>query len=371
MKILHISQGYKGSAIYKNLFSHLSEKGVKNIVYVPQFEDIGEEQKSNIYVSENKYSRIQRFVFFGKQNQSLKEIEERIDLSEIDLIHAHNTFSGGYVAYLLNKKYHIPYLVSVRNTDVNTFYKYMIHLRPIGFKILKDAKKIIFISPSYKNKVLNQWFNSNKRPEYHQKSTVIANGLDSIFEENPVIKKDLPSSNNIKLIYYGEISKNKNLPTTIQACIKLINEGYRVNFDIVGNVKSQSFYKLFEQYDFIKFTSYCSKEDLLQFIRKADIFIMPSKHETFGLVYTEALSQGLPIIYTRSQGYDGFFEQGEVGYAVEYKDHNAIVNSIKAIYADYQNISQRCLQGYKKFSWNKLSEQYFQTYQTILDNNNQ
>ena len=29
---------------------------------------------------------------------------------------------------------------------------------------------------------------------------------------------------------------------------------------------------------------------------------MPSKHETFGLVYAEAMTQGLPVIYTKNEG---------------------------------------------------------------------
>lgn len=40
---------------------------------------------------------------------------------------------------------------------------------------------------------------------------------------------------------------------------------------------------------------------------------MPSHKETFGLVYAEAMSQGLPIIYTKNQGFDGQFPDGYVG----------------------------------------------------------
>ena len=36
--------------------------------------------------------------------------------------------------------------------------------------------------------------------------------------------------------------------------------------------------------------------------RENDIYVMPSIIETFGLVYAEAMSQGLPVIYTRGQG---------------------------------------------------------------------
>ena len=39
---------------------------------------------------------------------------------------------------------------------------------------------------------------------------------------------------------------------------------------------------------------------------------MPSKYETFGLVYPEAMSRGIPIVYTKNQGFDKYFEDGEI-----------------------------------------------------------
>ena len=56
---------------------------------------------------------------------------------------------------------------------------------------------------------------------------------------------------------------------------------------------------------------------------------MPSFPETFGLVYVEAMSQGLPIIYTKGQGIDGYFEDGKVGYPVNTKDSNDIVKKLR------------------------------------------
>src|SRR5699024_12238501 len=54
--------------------------------------------------------------------------------------------------------------------------------------------------------------------------------------------------------------------------------------------------------------------ELISIYRENDIFIMPSFSETFGLVYPEAMSQGLPVLYTKGQGFDGQYEDGYVGY---------------------------------------------------------
>ena len=50
-----------------------------------------------------------------------------------------------------------------------------------------------------------------------------------------------------------------------------------------------------------------------------DLFIMPSLNETFGLVFIEALTQNLPIIYTIHEGVYGYFEDNKYGVAVNPK----------------------------------------------------
>ena len=67
---------------------------------------------------------------------------------------------------------------------------------------------------------------------------------------------------------------------------------------------------------------------------------MPSFHETFGLVYIEAMSQGLPIIYTKGEGIDGYFKEATVGYSVNPKDVKNIVKKIEMIIHNYNKISK-------------------------------
>ena len=59
------------------------------------------------------------------------------------------------------------------------------------------------------------------------------------------------------------------------------------------------------------------KEELIKLYRDSHIFTMPSITESFGLVYAEAMTQALPVVYTKGQGFDGQFPDGEVGYSVE------------------------------------------------------
>ena len=94
---------------------------------------------------------------------------------------------------------------------------------------------------------------------------------------------------------------------------------------------------------------------------------MPSYKETFGLVYAEAMSQGLPLIYTKGQGFDGFFEDGKVGYAVPAEDTRYIADRVMDIYRRYDELSKECIEQVQQFNWPSIAATYNEIYQSILN----
>src|SRR5690606_10005283 len=156
--ILHITNDYSGSTVYRNLISELDDLGLPQIVYNPIKEEsrIGKNLiEFNVKDSEIIYSHIlnkttDRIFFRKKIKKIIRNIETKIDLKKISFIHAHTWYSDGGVAYFLSKKYNIPYIVTIRNSDLNVFQKYLIHERAFGRKILAKAKSVILIAASYK-----------------------------------------------------------------------------------------------------------------------------------------------------------------------------------------------------------------------------
>ncbi|MFW6015829.1 MAG: glycosyltransferase, partial [bacterium] len=110
---------------------------------------------------------------------------------------------------------------------------------------------------------------------------------------------------------------------------------------------------------------YMSKKDLMNMYRSADIFIMPSYNETFGLVYLEAMSQGLPIIYTINDGVDGYFRKGEVGYSVNPDNIDDIAKKVELIINNYDDISNKAVELSKRFSWDIISDKYIEIYSKL------
>ena len=94
---------------------------------------------------------------------------------------------------------------------------------------------------------------------------------------------------------------------------------------------------------------------------------MVSKPETFGLVYVEALSQHLPIIYAQGQGFDGYYQDGYVGYPAEAGNAAAIAEKIESLIKNYATIASNVesLDLDKDFDWSNIGKKYLTIYNTL------
>lgn len=373
MNILHICPDFFDTPIYLNLFNSFSKKNFKSEVYVPlnMKSSTREQYYENINLIYTKiYSNMDRFVFYRKVNKIYNDVVDKIDIKNIDIIHAHYLFSSGYIAYKLNKTQNKRYVVAVRNTDVNLFFKYRINLRNLGVEILLNAEKIVFISESYRKLVLDKYIPNQFKQQIEAKSIVIPNGIDEYWFNNLYeVRRELNGRGNINLIQVGRLDKNKNIQTTIKTTIKLRQQGYNANLTIVGDGKDKAIVlKYVAKYPtFIKYKGKLNANQLLSCYRENDIFIMPSKFETFGLVYVEAMTQGLPLIYTKEQGFSSYFKEDEVGYPVTHNNEDEICEVIKRIVKSYNRLSYNCVINSKRFSWNNISKDYESMYENLYE----
>lgn len=366
MKVLHINSYYCGSKFYKNLYDQQVNAGLDISVFVPtpssveNICDFGEYTTISV-----NHSRYDRFIFQLKHTKILRDITKRYDVEKYTLIHAHSLFSNGYVAMKLNQKYGIPYIVAVRNTDVNTFFKRMAHLRRMGIEILKNANGIIFLSKSYRDEVIEKYIPKEMKESIINKISIIPNGIDDFWIENKMSRMNEPDTNDLKLLYVGVVNRNKNIITTIKAIEHLRNQGVKARLTVVGRIDDYSIYDQFKNFDYVDYVEPKPKNGLLEIYRKNDIFVMPSFHESFGLVYAEAMSQGLPVIYSRGQGFDSQFADGVVGFSVDCIDEVEIANKTLAIVKDYESISTYSQNSIYKFKWSNISKEYYDLYTNI------
>lgn len=367
MKILHINSYYSGSKFYKNLYDYQVNNGLDISVFVPVSSVVENDKEFGPYTTISKnHNKYDRFVFQLKQNKIYRDIIDSYDVKKFSIIHAHSLFTNGYIAMKLKKYFRIPYIVAVRNTDVNLFFKRMFHLRWIGIKILENADRVVFLSESYKKEVLEKYVSASKKAEINEKISVIPNGIDDFWFKNIGHEKDELQSSDLKLLQVGDIDKNKNIETTVKAVELLIEKGYKIRLEVVGKMKDQTVFDKIKDLDFVNYLGTKNKEELLEIYRNNDIFILPSINETFGLVYAEAMSQGLPVIYSKGQGFDGQFKDGEIGYSVTSKSYHNLHQGIIMIVSNYKKISKNCLKNSNVYKWELIENIYREIYKRMI-----
>ena len=357
--VLYIDGNYPLHSLHRELVNGLADLGNEMIVYVPMKGNELEGKYNSDHpgvkvVYSNILNNIDRIAFIPKIYKLVSDVEKKIDMSKIDCILAGTVYSDGGVAYLLHKKYNIPFSVAVRETDVTYHMKWRPYLNSFVKGILKEATNVIFISPSYK-----KYFEKFACDE--KKYVTIPNGVnDYWFIGND---RERRIHDPVSLIFVGEISKRKNVTTIIYVISELKKSGLYALLHVVGSgneeQKCKDLASKLGVSDNIAFHGWQnSKEGIKEFYDQADIFVMPSLRETFGTVYIEAISQGLPVIYTKNQGIDGYFKQGTVGFACDPRNAYDIKDAVIKTIQNYKSISATCSLMSKNFMWKVVSAQY-------------
>lgn len=298
-------------------------------------------------------------------------MKKNVDIRSIDLIHAHTLFSDGFLAYKAYMEFGIPYVVAVRNTDVNDFIRLMKHCYYAGRKILLNAEKIYFISSALQEKLAKSNFVKPILDKVKDKFVLQPNGIDDYWHGH--ISHDERKGHDV--LYVGDFSANKNVVRLAEAVLGLRKEdGFNdLRLKIVGGEvkgggrrndgKTQSMIDAYPD-AIMSLGKIYDKDILSEVMHSCSVFAMPSIYETFGLVYLEALSQNLPVIYTNGQGIDGLFDD-TVGIGVNPLSVEDIKDAIKIILQNNSKYGNKNVH-FEDFDWSEIAGKYISMYKDII-----
>lgn len=367
MKILHINCNYLGTTLHQKMLEGLDALGYENRAFVPTYNAANAviTPNANVCVSEC-FKKWDRLVFDYKQEKIFRAVQESCHVSDFDCIHAYTLFTDGNCAMRLAEKYNKPFVVAVRNTDVNSFFKWMPHLRSRGIRVMRKAKAVFFLSEAYRKQVFEQYVPECYQQELMAKCHILPNGIDPFWFKNS--RDDAPcalAGKRVRVIYAGRIDKNKNIPTTQKALELLREKGYEATLTVVGKVADQQVFRQIRSDPYTTWLPATNMEGLAQLYRQHDMFVMPSFTESFGLVYAEAISQGLPVVYSKGQGFDEQFPEGTVGYRAEASSAQSVADAIQSVLKNYDALTVGLSQHAKCFSWDKIILRYSDIYKSL------
>lgn len=298
---------------------------------------------------------------FGNLYKIRKEHLERVlSITNIDVIHAHVSYPAGYIAYLLSKKFNIPYIVTE-------------HMGPFPFKTLMKGNKPI----KEIELAINNAYIVVAVSEY-QKREILSFGLkEPIVIPNFINEDDYSLSTNLKktdkftFLTVGFLVPQKGIDLLIKAIPKsgLCNVA---EFRIVGDGP------LFEKYKnlsikmnvekCIKFLGRISRDRVKREFTNCDCFVLPSRHESFGVVYIEALACGKPVIATKCGGPEDIVND-KVGLLIEKENIEELARALKYMYTNADKYNSEDIRKYfmENFSKKVNVPKYLNIYKEIAN----
>lgn len=367
MRLLYVSSDV--SDIHLNLLSSLEKEGVENVLATYS---LSKSSKDPIQATKTWYYK-SKSIFKGpafyieRHRSAAKYFINIIEKSHIDVLHANMMFGDGFICRAISKTMHVPYVLSVRNTDMNLWFLWKLPwIRHAGYQNLVEAKAIIFLNQPYRQALLNR-LPERIRDSVETKCLVIPNGINDFWLKNRA-DREKRITDKITFVTAGRIEENKNQVVVAAAINQYKNvHKIKVEYVIVGDCNNEEMLNQLNKYEFVRVLPFQNKEELIGTFQNSDIYIMASHTETFGLVYAEALTQRLPVIYTRGQGFDKQFDEGVVGYSVDSRDVDDIYRGIEKTIVRYNELSENAYIKCTNFTWGKISDSLKGIYESSIN----
>lgn len=158
------------------------------------------------------------------------------------------------------------------------------------------------------------------------------------------------SENGIKrtgdtIIFVGRVSKDKNLDEFCKI------KGFRKI--LVGDGPYLASLK--SRYRDVEYTGFVKHEDLPQWYKKADVFVFPSRFDTYGLVMLEAMACGLPVVAYDVPSPCDVVQNGITGYLGD-----DLTENIRKVLDNYEFLSGNALEFAQSKSWSSIASQFVQ-----------
>ena len=285
---------------------------------------------------------------------------------QYDLVHYFFSVPTGILSFL--QPHSVPYIISLRGGDVpgyNPGEMQRLHrlLLPLNNRIWRGAAEIVALSNDLGDAVTK--INPNLR------YNVIYNGIDTdLFY---LKKRVAQPTKKIRLLCVSRLLKLKGIQYVIEAVHRLDDKN--VTLTIVGTGKYEEALKkkmrLMDLQGSVTFLGFVDYDKLPDIYNASDIFVLPSFGDSFGQVYVEAMSCGLPVIAANTGGVTELIRDRVNGFLVAPNNVEDIVFYLRKLIADPQLRLQigdnNASEARERFSWSTCARMYRDIYEKVLN----
>jgi D-inositol-3-phosphate glycosyltransferase len=187
------------------------------------------------------------------------------------------------------------------------------------------------------------------------------------------------------VLFVGRIEPLKGVDTLIQAmsCLQLKEKNRPVHLAIIGGdpgaspeemtVEMARLQKLCDDLMVDQTVVFLGKRDqdkLPYYYSAAELVVMPSHYESFGMVALEAMACGTPVIASEVGGLAYLVRDGETGFTIPDQEPEELCDKISWLLNDkelHETMSARAVEYAQDYAWEKIAKQIVEVYEGLVN----
>lgn len=266
----------------------------------------------------------------------------------------------------LAKHLHIPYIVSLRGSDV-PFYNVRFHL--LDWLLFRFVSKWVWKNAYAVTAISQDLADLARCTAPNQEIAIVHNGVDTR-EFHP--QQDMQSrQSTFNVLFAGRLIERKGVGYLLEALVRLALKYSRIRLVVAGDGPlkhwCENFVREHQLASRVIFLGFVPHSDIARVYQESHVFVLPSLNEAHGNVALEALASGLPIITTKtgaSELIDGN------GIVVAKRSVSDIACAIERIMTDGDlrlKMAARSRELAKEYSWSDTARQYHRLFLKFRD----
>lgn len=330
------------------------------------------ELSAHIYEGSERLAEITdegTFLFSGEYGKDLfQEIKNYALVAEtlareldFDVIHAHDwmTFPAGMAAKAVSGK---PLVVHLHSTE---FDRCPVHPNPTILALEKEgmltADAVIAVSNLTRDILIGNYQIDSSR------ITTVYNAVEKIDYPKRILKSGKSASKTVT--FMGRITMQKGPGFFIEAANLVLQRFPEVKFVMggKGDLRDLMISRASELgiSGRISFPGFIPDQEIPNFFRQSDVFVMPSVSEPFGIVALEAVQTGVPVILSKQSGVSEVIQHAQ---KVDYWDVEALADAICLLLNDkilVRKNTGKARQEIGQLSWKRSAEKLAGIYKSL------
>ncbi|MCJ7653167.1 MAG: glycosyltransferase family 4 protein [Actinobacteria bacterium] len=294
------------------------------------------------------------------------------DIKNINVIHAHDWLVG-HAAASLKHAYRIPLVATIHATEYGRHQGHLpgpmnklIH--QIEWWLTFESARTICCSQYMMEEITNIF----DLPV--DKVDVIPNGIDAESFKRDVsvdlYRKQFVKPGDKLVFFVGRLVYEKGVQTVIEAMTLVINKIPNVTFVVAGSGphmnQLKSLVDTFDLQEKVKFTGHIDTDTLSAFYKSADLTVVPSLYEPFGMVVLESMAMGTPTIVADTGGLSEIVVHEETGLKFEPGDPESLADAMLRILTD-KELAERLTcdaNAYlgDRYNWDRIAKMTLDVY---------